>query len=374
MTAGRLAAAAAMLVVAAAGARATPPHVVARAVLVADGSTGQVLYAEHSRKQLPIASITKLMTVLVTLEHARLGEVVTVAAGATGIEGSSIGLRPGERLTVRELVEAALIQSANDAANALAFHVGHGDRDRFIRLMNRRAHSLGLRDTHFVRPDGLDVAGHVSSARDVTRLARIVMRRPAVRDIVHRRFATIEGGRTLHTWNDLLSTFPAVIGVKTGHTSTAGWSEVAAARRPGGTIYATLIGSPSREARNRDLAALLRFGISRYRPILLVDQGRTYARAMTQYGRRDVALVPEGGLVRIVRAGRPLTERVVAPSRVPLPVSRGDRLGAVRVYDGRRLLGMRRLVAARSEAKPGVASRAAWYARRTVHHVWGWVS
>ena len=96
--------------------------------------------------------------------------------------------------------------------------------------MNQRARQLGLRDTHYVRPDGLDATGHVSSARDVTLLARILMHRPLVRQIVRQHAATIAGGRTLHTWNDLLSSYPGIFGVKTGHTSAAGWNEVAAAR------------------------------------------------------------------------------------------------------------------------------------------------
>jgi serine-type D-Ala-D-Ala carboxypeptidase (penicillin-binding protein 5/6) len=218
------------------------------------------------------------------------------------------------------------------------------------------------------------VAGHFSSARDVTRLARYLMRRPIVRAIVRMQTATIPGGRVLHTWNDLLATFPGVFGVKTGHTSVAGWSEVAAARRPGGSVYATLIGSPSRDQRDRDLAALLHYGISRYRRVLVVDPRRAYARARTQYGRPDVALVAAGPVVRVVRLDRPLVERVVARTSLSLPVQRGERLGTVRLYDGRRLLARQPLVAARSVPRPGVAARAGWYARRTVHHMWSWVS
>src|SRR5207247_7457461 len=175
---------------------------------------------------------------------------------AAAVGESTIRLRTGERLTVRDLVEAALIQSANDAAYSLAVFVGDGKLDRFIALMNLKARALGLRDTHFVRPDGLDVAGHYSSARDVTVLARAAMRIRFVRETVRQSTATIGGGRTLHTWNDLLATFPHLLGVKTGHTTAAGWSEVAAARGRGTTIYATLLGSPSRSERNGDLAHL----------------------------------------------------------------------------------------------------------------------
>src|SRR3954451_7607813 len=215
----------------------------ARAYYVENAATGEVLAARNPDARVPIASITKLMTVLVTLEHAKLSDVVTVPPGAAVVGESTIHVRAGERLTVRDLIRAALIQSANDAAYALALHVGRGDLGRFVAMMNAKAAGLRLRDTHFVRPDGLDAPGHVSSARDVTRLAWIAMRNPFVRATVREQTATIGGGRTLHTWNDLLSTFPHLLGVKTGHTNGAGWSEVAAARGRGTTVYATILGS-----------------------------------------------------------------------------------------------------------------------------------
>ena len=166
-----LAAVAAALVVAFSASASTPPPVDARAVIVADGRTGDVLYAENADRRMAMASITKLMTALVTLEHARPGGVVTVSPRAIGKGGSSIFLTAGEQLTVRDLLAAALIQSANDAAFALAAHVGDGSVPRFVQLMNEKAAELGLEDTHFVRPDGLDTPGHFSSAEDVLALS-----------------------------------------------------------------------------------------------------------------------------------------------------------------------------------------------------------
>jgi D-alanyl-D-alanine carboxypeptidase (penicillin-binding protein 5/6) len=312
------------------------------------------------------------MTVLVTLEHARLDDVVTVEPSASEVGESTINLRPGERITVRDLVSAALIQSANDAANALADYVGEGDTDRFVGLMNAKARELGLRETHFVRPDGLDVAGHFSSARDVTRLARILMHDPFVRSVVRERTATIAGGRTLHTWNDLLGQFPGLLGVKTGHTEDAGWCEVAAARGPGVTIYAAVLGSPTRSSRNTDLAELLRYGLSRYRVVPVIPQ-RPYAWVETGYGKRRLELVPARPLRHSVRVDVPLVERVVAPGAVDLPIHRGQQLGEVRVYAHGRLLGSRPLVAARDISRPGLVSRVGWYAGRTAHHIRGWL-
>ncbi|MDQ2911262.1 MAG: D-alanyl-D-alanine carboxypeptidase [Actinomycetota bacterium] len=345
-----------------------------RSYVVENGVTGEVLLARAARKRVPIASITKLMTVLLTLEHARPGETVLVSLFAAQVGESSANLRPGERLTVRELLEAALIQSANDAADALAIYVGHGSESRFVAMMNARARQLGLEDTHFVRPDGLDAPGHVSSARDVTLLARLLMHRPVVRQIVRQRGATISGGRALHTWNDLLYSYPGIFGVKTGHTSAAGWSQVAAARRRGVTVYATLLGSPDRGTRNADLAELLDWGFSRYRPAAVVEQGRPYAQAALGYGRKRLELVAARSLVPQVRVDHRLVRRVVAATVVELPVSRGQTLGQVLVYQRGRLIGRVPLVASRSVARPGLAGRAGWYAGRTLHHMWGWVT
>ncbi len=369
----RLAAVAVALAVAA-PAQAAPPGVTARAYVVENAATGEVLAGRAARRSVPIASITKLMTVLVTLERAKPTDVVTVTAAAASVGESSIRLRVGERLSVRELVEAALIQSANDAADALADHVGGGNRAVFVALMNRRARELGLRETHFVRPDGLDAFGHVSSARDVTLLARVLMHRPLVRAIVRRSTARISGGRTLHTWNDLLATFPSLLGVKTGHTSAAGWCQVAAVQGRGYTIYATLLGSPSRAQRNRDLAALLSWGLDRYRLVPVVERHRVYARAETGWGLARLPLLARAPLLSAVRVDSTVTERVVAPDVVRLPVRRGQRLGVVRVYARGRMIGERPLVAARAVATPGMRKRVAWYAGRTAHHLIGLVS
>ena len=220
-----LAAAASALVVTSSALAGAPP-VRAAAYIVENGATGEVLASQDAAQRRAIASITKMMTVLVTLEHAKLDALVTVPEEVTTIGESTIFLRAGERISVRDLIEAALIPSANDAADTLAYYVGHGSQARFVAMMNAKARKLRLRDTHFVRPDGLDAPGHVSSARDVTKLARILMRRPVVRRIVRDTSANIEGGRTIYTRNTLLYSYPGLFGVKTGHTDLAGWSEV----------------------------------------------------------------------------------------------------------------------------------------------------
>jgi D-alanyl-D-alanine carboxypeptidase (penicillin-binding protein 5/6) len=237
--------------------------------------------------------------------------------------------------------------------------------------MNARARKIGLRDTHFVRPDGLDTPGHVSSARDVAVLARVAMHLPIVRELVRQRSDTIESGSVVvRTWNDLLGVFPGLIGVKTGHTNEAGWCEVAAARRAGFTIYAVILGSPTRAQRNADLERLLAWGVSQYRTLRLVAV-QPYAWAAAPYGRRAVPLVARKPLVRVLRVGRPVIEKIVAPAAVSLPVRRGAQLGRIEVWAGGKLLGTRPLLAARAVSRPGFGGRLRWYSTRTVHNLLG---
>jgi serine-type D-Ala-D-Ala carboxypeptidase (penicillin-binding protein 5/6) len=353
------------------GAHAAVPRPDARAFYVVNASNGDVLASRNAHARVAIASITKLMTVLVALDHLKPDDVVTVTKSAAQVGESRIPLYRGERISVRDLLAGALIQSANNAADALAAAASGGDVARFVGWMNARAHTLGLRDTHFVRPDGLDAPGHVSSARDVAVLARVAMHSPVVRELVRERSAPIEGGTfTVHTWNDLLGVFPGLVGVKTGHTDDAGWCEVAAARRNGFTIYVVLLGSPTRSQRNDDLQRLLAWGVSQYRTLTLVEP-HAYAWTAAPYGRSRIALVAPRPLVRVVRVGRPLVERIVAPTAVSLPVTRGERLGRIEIWAGQTKLGARPLLASRSVARPGVGGRLRWYGTRTVHHLLG---
>jgi D-alanyl-D-alanine carboxypeptidase (penicillin-binding protein 5/6) len=364
---------AAAVLLAATATAAPPPQPQAHAWLVENADTGDVLAGSSARSRFAIASITKLMTVLVALDRLKLTDLVTVDPNAAAVGQESIYLRGGEQITVRELVQAALIQSANNAADALALAVAP-DFDAFARLMNAKARSLGLEDSHFVRPDGLDASGAYSTAHDVTVIAQEAMKIPFVRDTVRQTTAVISGDRTLHTWNDLLGVVPGVIGVKTGHTSQAGWSQVAAVRSDVGTIYATILGSPSRAQRNADLQTLLAWGISQYRIVDAIEPRSTYAEAKLPFGKGALELVAAKPLRLVVRPGHPLVQKVIAPMSLDLPVKRGQVVGRVQVWSGSKLLGQRALVAARSVGKPGLGGRIGWYASRTAHNVVSLVS
>jgi serine-type D-Ala-D-Ala carboxypeptidase (penicillin-binding protein 5/6) len=354
------------------GATTAPPELDASAWYLV-GDDGAVLAAHESRASRPIASITKLMTALVTLEHAALSDVATVPESAAGIGGSTVELRAGQQLTVAELLRAMLVPSANDAAETLALHAGRGSVGRFVALMNAKAQELGLDETNFVNPHGLDEAGHVSSAEDATILFRHALGIPFVRDALDRTSVTVNG-RIFPTTDDLLSSWAPLVGGKTGHTEGAGWSEAAAARARGATVYGTVLGVRTRELRNEELQDLLDYGLGRYRRVAVIDAQRVYGVAETGYGRAAVELVPARTIVRAVHDRAPLVERVIAQSVTELPVREGDPLGRVEIYDGDRLVASSNLVATDSVSEPGVLGKALWYSGRTAANLWSLVS
>ena len=352
---------------------ASAPAVQARAFVVQSAVDGRTLAARDADAPRAMASITKLMTVLVALERLALDDRVTVSPAAARIGESSIGLRAGQRVPVRDLVIGALVPSANDAATALAI-AASGNVPRFVQEMNRKAEALGLTRTHYRNPHGLDEAGHVSTAADSAALLRAALRVPVIRRYVGMDGATLSDGRAVESTDNLLGTVPGFAGGKTGHTALAGWSQVGFARFQGVGITAAVLGSPTEAQRDRDLAALLRYGLASYRLSRVVDGNRTYARVAVGWGREPLALVAPRTIVRPSPTGRALVERVVAPLVATLPVRSGQRLGTVVVTDGTRVVARSPLVASRAEPEPTLAQKARWVAGRSVDRFVGLVS
>jgi D-alanyl-D-alanine carboxypeptidase (penicillin-binding protein 5/6) len=250
-------------------ARAASPAITAPEAILVEPQTQDVVYAKHANMRRPIASTTKLMTALLTLEHARLNDVFTAAPYSPAPGESLMNLRAGERLTVADLLRGLLIVSANDAAVTLATDVA-GSQKAFVRLMNRRARELGLHDTHYANPVGLDAPGNYSSAADLVKLALVLRQRPFFRATTNMPTATLHSGsrvRRLVNRNFLVRSVPFVNGVKTGHTNTAGYVLVGSATRNGVTLLSAVLADPSEGARDNDSLRLLRYGLSRYHRI-----------------------------------------------------------------------------------------------------------
>jgi serine-type D-Ala-D-Ala carboxypeptidase (penicillin-binding protein 5/6) len=330
------------LALAAPGARAaTPPAGLDRpaAAIIADASDGHVLASKHPDERRAIASTTKLMTALLTLERARPAEVFTAPAYNALPGESRINLRRGERMTVHDLLNALLLPSANDAAVTLARGIG-GSVPRFVAEMNGRATRLGLTETHYANPIGLDSPGNYSSARDLSGLAAYLMRDRRFARIVARPSALLRSGdrrRLVRNRNDLVARYPWVDGVKTGYTPVAGNVLVAAARGAGGAaVISVVMGERTEAARDSDSLALLRFGLSRFRLVRALDRRRPVARPKVRYRSERAELVPAHGLTVALRRGQRLRRRGDAPDRVKGPLAAGTRVGWVTVLrDGR---------------------------------------
>jgi serine-type D-Ala-D-Ala carboxypeptidase (penicillin-binding protein 5/6) len=333
----------------------------AKAAIVMEASTGDVLMSRNPSQRRQIASTTKLMTVLVALQRTDLDDVFSASDYTASPVESQIGLRPGERMSVRDLLRATLLPSANDAAAAIA--VGTmGSTGAFVAEMNRRAATLGLRDTHFANPIGLDDAQNYSSAHDLAELAIRLRRYEFFRRTVDLPGATLRSGarrRTVLNRNALVRRIDAVNGVKTGHTGRAGYVLVGSATRDGVTVVSAVLGEPSEHARDADSLALLRYGLSSYDARTVVPQGRVLGRVALRYrDGESVEVIAGGTLKRVLRSGARTSVQITGlPAEVDGPLPRGTRLGTAVVRKGDEVLARLPVVTARPVAEAGLGTR-----------------
>ena len=351
---------AAALAPAASDARAAPPpSLQAKAAILVAPDTGDVVYARAADQRRPIASTTKLMTALLTLEHANLDDVDVAAPYHPLPAESVVGLRAGERLTVRDLLRALLLASANDAAETLAVDVA-GSQAAFVRAMNARAARLHLRNTHYANSIGLDEQGNYSSARDLARLAEVLLRHRFFAHTVDLPRATLTSGahvRRIVNRNTLVRRIPFVDGVKTGHTAQAGYVLVGAAERRGVRILSVVLGDPSERARDRDSLALLRYGLSRYRREVAARRGARVTSQQLKYRSGHVWLVAGATLAGVVRRDEPLRTEVRTPGDLDGPLRAGARVGTMALVTHGRVVARVPLVTAAPVAEASLAQR-----------------
>lgn len=334
--------------------------ITSRAALLMEKSTGQILYARNEHEQLEPASVTKVMTLLLTMEAIDSGtihydDVVTVSADAAGMGGSQVFLAEGEQITVEELLKAVCVASGNDAAVALAEKVA-GVHELFVEQMNRRAAELGMEDTHFVNCTGLTAEGHVTSAHDIALMSReLILHHPDIR-----RFTTIwmdtirNGAFQLANTNKLIRFYDGATGLKTGYTASAGYCISATAERDGMEQIAVIMKAPDKDARTKDAKALLNYGFSTYalvsaapqEPLTSVPVAMGTADAVQPIAETENASV----LVERSKAGG-LTQTVTLEPQVTAPVAAGQRLGELSVLDGDTVLVTVPLVAQEAVAR-----------------------
>lgn len=314
-----------------------------RAALLMEKTTGEILFAQNEHEALEPASVTKIMTLLLTMDAIDSGamaydDVVTVSANAAGMGGSQVFLAEGEKITVEELLKSVCVSSGNDAAVALAEKVS-GVTELFVEQMNNRAKGLGMDDTHFVNCTGLTAKGHVTSAYDIALMSReLLTKHPDIR-----RFTTIwtdtirDGTFGLANTNKLIRFYDGATGLKTGYTTSAGYCISATAEREGMELIAVIMKGETADKRNTDAKALLNYGFSTYALVSAAPEESLPVLPVSMGGTEQVPLMlPEEGVTALVEKGRAnaLTRRIDLPEGLTAPVAAGQPVGTLTLLDG----------------------------------------
>lgn len=356
-----------LLPAAATAQQGAPPRVVAPSAILVEPATGDVVYSRRADARRPIASTTKLMTALLALERLSLDDVLVQVRYRAAPAESVAGFRAGERVTVRDELRALLLASANDAAATLAVRIS-GSRARFVRAMNARARELGLSNTRYANPVGLDDPDNYSSAADLVKLALVLRTNAFFRETTNRPRVTIRSGafpRTFANRNALVRSTPVVNGVKTGRTQGAGYVLVGSATRGGVTVLSAVLGGQTDAARNADTLGLLRYGLRRYGRTAAVRAGRTVATVPLRHRDSSVAVVAASDVVRTIRRGERLAVRAIGiPDELDGPLPRGARTGTLEVRQRGVVVARVALVTASAVSEASVADRLADVAGR----------
>ena len=365
--------------------RPDPPKINAGAWALEDTETGLYLAGEDPDKRMPIASTTKIIVALIALERGvDLDEEVTISDQAERFVGSvysNVGLISGERLSVRELLVASLVPSGTDADYALAEHLGGGGGkagvENFVEEMNRKADSMGLKNTHFENPAGLDSPEHYSSARDMAEIARAAMEYPEFRDIVDTEQATISTqSREIEVFNtnDLLYTYGPAIGVKTGTSPEAGPSLVAAAKEGDESYVAVVLDANGDQYRFTAAQKALDFAFADYEREALVREGQVYEKVGLPFRREEsVGLAAAEDVPALAGPGLEVERRTTTEE--PPPEARsGEDLGTVEVLVDGKSVGSAPLVTEQGYEEASPWQKIQYWTSGAARSVSGWVS
>ena len=357
-------AAALLLMLAPARAMSEEVSTSARACAVMDVASGRLLLQHNAEEALPMASTTKVMTALLALERGNLSDEVTCSRNAFGVPGTSIYLSEGETLTLEQMLYGLMLQSGNDAAVAIAEHIG-GSVSVFCKAMTERAAEIGCTNTVFLTPHGLPMEGHYTTAHDLALIAREAMNNPVFRQIVSTKRATIpwpgrEYNRVLNNKNKLLSTYPGATGIKTGFTRAAGRCLVFGAERDGMEIVGVVLncGDWFNEA-----ARLMDKAFAAYEQSELMYGGETLREIPVTQGLRETveAVLADDLCAAVPKNALPQLE-IDLPESVEAPISAGDRLGEARLVWQGEVLKRADLVASADVGRDDYASRwAMWW-------------
>ena len=313
----------------------------APSALLMEKQTGTVLFAKDEHTPREPASVTKVMTLLLTMEAVDSGalsydDAVTGSAHAASMGGSQIWLKEGEQMRVEDLIKAVCVVSGNDAAVALGEHLA-GSEEAFVARMNERAKELGMNDTHFVNCTGLPAEGHVTSAYDIALMSReLVLHHPDIR-----RFTTIwmdslrDGQSMLVNTNKLVRFYPGATGLKTGSTSTAKYCISATAEKDGMELIAVILGGSTSDKRFADAKALLNYGFASYSLVTAAPESPLPAVPVTLGTQKTVqtVLTPDNALLLEKNRAGGLTQSLALPETLEAPIEAGEPLGTLDSFD-----------------------------------------
>lgn len=342
------------------------PSITGQAGILINMDDGRVLWEKNPDERRSMASTTKIMTALLAIENLDVNGTVKASKAATDTGESEMLLEPGEVVSVEELLYGIMVMSGNDAAMVAAEAVA-GDVDSFVKMMNARAKELGLTNTSFANPHGLDAEGHYSTARDLAMLGMYAMENP--------EFAKLAGtARIEFPWpghdqkriminhNKLVGKVPYVTGIKTGFTNKAGFCLVGSGSKGGVNLVSVVLGTQSADICAEDTTRLLEYGFSLYREETLVEAGTVLAEIAIPYQiSKKLPLVTEKALVRTLHLQEIASKSIEVPSISPIPVERGTPLGEITFTVGDRELGSVNLIAGEDVPRPTLGVKLAYF-------------
>jgi serine-type D-Ala-D-Ala carboxypeptidase (penicillin-binding protein 5/6) len=328
----------------------------AKSALLIDIDTNETLWEVDSRKELPIASTTKIMTAILAIENGDLNDSVRIGDDVVeaGLDGG-IKLVPGERLLLKDLLYALMLNSANDAAIAIADQI-EGSVDDFVYEMNNKAIQLGAVNTNFANPHGLDEISHFSTANDLAIVTRYGLSNKVFADIVSTESKVIKRSakksiKIVNNRNELLETYAGAKGVKTGYTDSAGYCLVSAARRDGVYLMSVVLGAKTQKSVFKQSAKLLDYGFSLYSKKMLLKRNEVYKKVTSKFGE-EIPLTSDIDFELITRKNSKVRLITWSDDNIDLPVTAGDRIGKVAVLIDDKVVETANLVAKTSVAKP----------------------
>lgn len=340
-------------------------EVAAKGAVLVDAESGEVLFEQDAHKELPLASVTKVMTMLLVMEAVDRGKItlddsVTISERAASMGGSQMYMEAGETHTVAELMEGVAMASANDGCVALSEFVA-GSEEIFVERMNERAAELGMRDTHFVNTNGLPVAGHYSSAYDIA----VMSRKLYAFEETHKWFTTWQSTITvglpgkekefgLTNTNKLIKAYPGCNGIKTGFTAEAGYCLSASATREDTHLIAVALGCETSKLRNAQIAKLFDYGFANFGSKCIAEQGAVLARMQVARGTpQEINAVSAEKVTCLVQKGKDdsITTKIELSAEVPLPLAAGSKVGTLYVMKDGKEVGTYDLLAEESVDK-----------------------